>query len=113
MNIEEFEKKYLGEMVRDGQCVSLFRQYAEECFGIPHTGPVEGAIDIWLTRDSNPLIKKYFNIVEGRPRTGDIIFFNPIGLGIHDLSEAHRVYRNALEMGIGRRLPLWDEPVLG
>ena len=49
----------------------------------------------------------------GRRDKDEIIFFNPIGMGIHDLSEAHRVYQNALEMGIGKKLPLWDNPVLG
>ena len=39
--IIDFEKKYMGLKVRDGQCVALFRQYAEECFGIPHTGSVD------------------------------------------------------------------------
>lgn len=43
----------------------------------------------------------------------DIIFFNPIGLGIHDLSEAHRVYTNAKNNGIGKKLPLWENPILG
>jgi ornithine cyclodeaminase len=43
----------------------------------------------------------------------DIIFFNPIGLGIHDLSEAYRVYTNAKAQGIGLTLPLWDNPILG
>ena len=76
MNIRDFEKKYMGIKVRDGQCVALFRQYVEECFGIPHTGSVEGAIDVWLTRDSNLNIRKYFDIVEGRPTEGDIVFFN-------------------------------------
>jgi len=77
MTIKAFGKKYMGKKVRDGQCVALFRQYAEECYGIPHTGSVTGAIDVWLTRSSNPLIKRYFDIVEGRPQEGDVIFFNP------------------------------------
>jgi ornithine cyclodeaminase len=47
----------------------------------------------------------------GRQTDQEKIFFNPIGMGIHDLSEAHRVYQNALRMGIGTRLPLWDRPV--
>jgi ornithine cyclodeaminase len=51
--------------------------------------------------------------VPGRRDDGEKIFFNPIGLGIHDLSEAHRVYRNAVKLGLGRKLPLWDEPALG
>ncbi|MEK7271263.1 MAG: ornithine cyclodeaminase family protein [Planctomycetota bacterium] len=47
----------------------------------------------------------------GRLSDKEKIFFNPIGLGIHDLSEAFRVYQNALANGIGRKLPLWDNPV--
>jgi ornithine cyclodeaminase len=46
----------------------------------------------------------------GRLSPKDRILFNPIGLGIHDLSEAFRVYCNAKAMGIGRTLPLWQDP---
>lgn len=49
----------------------------------------------------------------GRQNAKERIFFNPIGMGIHDLSEAHRVYENAVKMGIGKTLPLWDNPFLG
>lgn len=49
----------------------------------------------------------------GREHKDQRIFFNPIGMGIHDLSEAHRVYQNALKMGIGKRLALWENPILG
>jgi cell wall-associated NlpC family hydrolase len=77
MNIRDFKEKYIGKKVRDGQCVALFRQYAEECFGIPHTGSVEGAINIWETRNSNPKIRQYFDVVDGRPQEGDVVFFNP------------------------------------
>lgn len=51
--------------------------------------------------------------IQVRKSEDDIIFFNPIGMGIHDLSEGHRVYTNAVKMGIGRTLPLWDNPILG
>ena len=51
--------------------------------------------------------------IPGRQDEKQKIFFNPIGLGIHDLSEAHRVFQNAAKMGIGRKLPLWEEPFLG
>ncbi len=51
--------------------------------------------------------------IQVRESEDDIIFFNPIGLGIHDLSEAHRVYTNAKKMGIGKTLPLWENPILG
>jgi len=46
----------------------------------------------------------------GREGDHQRILFNPIGLGIHDVAEAYRVYRAALDRGIGRRLPLWESP---
>jgi len=49
----------------------------------------------------------------GRQCEKERIFFNPIGMGIHDLSEAHRVFENALRMGIGKKLALWENPILG
>jgi len=42
----------------------------------------------------------------GRISATEKILFNPIGLGIHDLSEAYRVYCNAREKGIGQKLVL-------
>ena len=47
---------------------------------------------------------------QGRLSPEDKIFFNPIGLGIHDLSEAYRVFRNAKEQGIGQDLVYFNEP---
>ncbi len=46
----------------------------------------------------------------GRKDKKEKIFFNPIGMGIHDLSEAHRVFENAVKMEIGQKLKLWDQP---
>lgn len=46
----------------------------------------------------------------GRQDKKEKIFFNPIGMGIHDLSEAHRVFENALKLEIGQKLKLWDQP---
>jgi len=46
----------------------------------------------------------------GRTSAGQKAIFNPIGMGIHDVSEAYRVYRNAKEGDIGRLLPLWESP---
>lgn len=48
----------------------------------------------------------------GRQHSKERIFFNPIGMGIHDLSEAYRVYENAMALNIGRKLPLWENPIL-
>lgn len=47
----------------------------------------------------------------GRKTAEEKIFFNPIGMGIHDLSEAHRVYQRALKMGVGKKLLLWENSV--
>lgn len=46
----------------------------------------------------------------GRTSDEERIFFNPIGLGIHDLSEAHRVMLEAERLGVGRRLVLFEDP---
>ncbi|MDR3363547.1 MAG: ornithine cyclodeaminase family protein [Clostridiales Family XIII bacterium] len=48
----------------------------------------------------------------GRGGSKEKIFFNPIGMGIHDLSEAFRVFESAKAQGIGRVLPLWDSYAL-
>jgi hypothetical protein len=77
LTLHEYVDKNIGKKVRDGQCVALARDYAEACYGIPHTGSVEGAIDIWKTRHSNQKIRQYFDVVEGRPEAGDWVFFNP------------------------------------
>jgi len=75
--LNDYLNDNMGKKVRDGQCVALIRDCVEVVYGIPHTGSVEGAIDIWRTRRANPKILQYFHIVEGRPERGDIIFFNP------------------------------------
>jgi hypothetical protein len=74
---KEYVAENMGKKIRDGQCVALIRDHVEVCHGIPHTGSVDGAIDLWKTRRSNPFILKHFDIVEGRPEPGDIIFFIP------------------------------------
>jgi ornithine cyclodeaminase len=50
--------------------------------------------------------------IAGRENDKERIFFNPIGMGIHDLSEAFRVYESAKAQGIGRVLPLWENYAL-
>lgn len=52
------------------------------------------------------IIKK----VPGRTNPQEKIIFNPIGMGIHDVSEAYRIYRSARQRGIGHMLPLWEKP---
>lgn len=45
----------------------------------------------------------------GRTSADEKIFFNPIGMGLHDLSEAHRVFCSALEKGVGQRLSYFEK----
>jgi len=47
---------------------------------------------------------------KGRTKEKQRILFNPIGLAIHDLSEAHRVFQNAKRMGIGQKVILFEDP---
>jgi len=46
----------------------------------------------------------------GRTRDDERIFFSPLGMGIEDLINAHRVYHEARLRGIGQELELWREP---
>ncbi|MFJ7727741.1 ornithine cyclodeaminase family protein [Neobacillus sp. NPDC097160] len=48
--------------------------------------------------------------VAGREHAKQKILFNPIGMSIHDVSEAFRVYNRAKSLGIGQDLPLWEHP---
>lgn len=46
------------------QCVDLFRQYCVDVLGIDeHTGPVEGAADLWRNWQNLPVERKYFTRV--------------------------------------------------
>ncbi len=47
----------------------------------------------------------------GRTRDDERIFFSPLGMGIEDLINAHRVYHEARRRGVGQELELWHEPL--
>lgn len=49
---------------------------------------------------------------QGRTHKKEKILFNPIGMGIHDLSEAFRIFKNADKLGVGQKLPLWEKPFM-
>lgn len=50
------------------------------------------------------------NKTEGRQNKREKILFNPIGMSIHDVSEAYRVYNEAVKKRIGQKLSLWQHP---
>lgn len=67
MELNAFANKYVGKLVDfDGaygaQCVDLFRQYCVDVLDIKeHTGPVEGAADLWRNYFNLPIEKHYFS----------------------------------------------------
>jgi 2,3-diaminopropionate biosynthesis protein SbnB len=46
----------------------------------------------------------------GRRSDDEIILFSPMGMGIHDIANARRIYHEAKRQGMGITLKLWDEP---
>lgn len=67
----------------------------------------EGCIQREQVRDLGDVVA---GKVPGRTSPAEKILFNPIGLGIHDVSEAYRIYKNARASGSGQSLPLWEKP---
>jgi ornithine cyclodeaminase len=49
---------------------------------------------------------------QGRTDSDQIVLFSIGGLPMEDVAWANRIYENALEMGIGTELLLWDVPAL-
>lgn len=47
----------------------------------------------------------------GRENDREVILFSPIGLGLHDIAVAHRLYKTALSKGLGQKLLLWERPL--
>ncbi len=47
----------------------------------------------------------------GRENEDEIIIFSPIGMGLHDLAVAQRVYRQAQARGLGQPVTLWEKPI--
>lgn len=77
LSLKQFEDKYMGKVIRDGQCVSLFRAYMEEVHGIPHTGSVEGAINLWTNFSDFPLMDKHYTQIDDLHdiQVGDAVIF--------------------------------------
>ena len=47
----------------------------------------------------------------GRENDQEIILFSPIGMGLHDLAVAQRIYETAQSRGLGQKVTLWEEPL--
>ena len=82
MKIDEFITKYMGKKVDfDGaygaQCVDLFRQYCQDVLGLPHTGSVDGAKDLYEKYSNLPNEVKYFERFSRGVVTGDVVIWGP------------------------------------
>ncbi|GHV84381.1 hypothetical protein AGMMS50212_17210 [Spirochaetia bacterium] len=83
MTLKEFVDTYNGKKVDfDGafgaQCVDLFRQYNHDVFGLPHTGAVEGAIQLYTNYPKLPVEAGYYDRIEysgNIPLEGDAVIF--------------------------------------
>lgn len=79
ITLSEFVTKWTGKKCDfdgfyGGQCVDLYRQYVQECLGVPQSPGVQGAKDIW----DNYLTEYYDripNTPEGVPQPGDIMIW--------------------------------------
>jgi ornithine cyclodeaminase len=92
----------------------LDRIVADDYYQVEHHGvdvSYRAVRDGYITRDQvTDLADIVAGKVPGRQSETEKILFNPIGMGINDIAEAYRVYRKAVEKGIGQRLKLWDSP---
>ena len=49
---------------------------------------------------------------KGREKDDERIIYSVGGMPVEDIAWGETIYKNALEMGIGVKLPLWDKPEL-
>ena len=47
----------------------------------------------------------------GRENDQEVIIFSPIGLALHDVAVASRIYQTAVAEEMGQKVPLWDSPL--
>lgn len=85
MTLDQFVSKYLGKKIDwdgayGGQCVDLFRQYAQEVLGFPQAKGVRGAADFWTNYESDPALKNNYdriaNTPTGVPQKGDVMLWD-------------------------------------
>ncbi len=98
------------------EALTIFdRIYVDDWYQVKHHGVDVSwrAVDqgvISEERISGNLGEVVIGTNSGRNSKEERIFFNPIGMGIHDLSEAHRVFTYAKNNNIGEWLTYFEEP---
>lgn len=110
MTYTEFKSKWLGDRVQypplqTYECVSLVKQYLQDCFGI-RPGSWGNAKNYWL--NTNPALLATFSRLQGvEARTGDILVFRPTTTNSHGhiaIAHDHAIMleQNAIGSGTGR-----------
>lgn len=98
----------------------LYEAWADE-YPYPSYDPVQvvGAKFMDLLHDEKITREDIIDIADvitgrhpGRESEEERIIYSVGGMPVEDIAWGETVYKNALEMGIGVRLPLWDEPEL-
>ena len=82
MTLAKFIKTWQGKLVRDGQCVALYRQYIQDVWKIPaleglgNNGGAEGLISRHYT-DVGPTSRKFLEVIDrcAKPKAGDVAVF--------------------------------------
>ena len=69
----------------------------------------DGRMDPSQFEDIGEIIQ---GLTPGRRDDDEVFVYSVGGMPVEDVAWATRVYRNALELGIGTKLTLWDEPAL-
>jgi len=101
--------------------VGMYFDWQEE-FGYPAYETTTGIIGtrfVDMIHDDLIPVEKVINIGDvalgrkpGRTSDDQIIVYSVGGMPIEDVAWATVVHRNAIEKGIGIKLPLWDVPVM-
>lgn len=98
----------------------LYEAWADE-YPYPSYDPVQivGAKFMDLLHDEKITRDEIIDIadvitgkMEGRTSDDECIIYSVGGMPVEDIAWGETVYKNALKMGIGIKLPLWEEPEL-
>ena len=117
----EFEEDFLRNKAR--RVVDnwkMYESFAEELDYpyMPTLGLVAGYYLNWVKEGkmTPDMIENIGDIIAGKipGRTNDdeIFIFGQGGMPVYDVAWAYTVYQKALQMGIGTKLKVWDEPYL-
>ena len=137
MNLQEFVEKNSGKVVRDGQCVALYRQYIQDVWQLP---PLEGlgedggadGLFYRYNKDVGPRSRQYLELHQYYaaiqiPKPGDVVIFKAsptnrwghVGIFVEMIETKMRIFeQNGIAAMSGRTdgafLGLWDfDRVLG